>query len=120
VVAILVEGRPRLLRGCLDGAQAVVWAGLPGPEGGVAIAELLAGEFSPSGRLPISYPAMNNNPFPYWHKHSHQCNAQGNRNGDGHVLTGAVDMVLDRCVLSLPTPDACRSSAAAHVFHRDD
>lgn len=41
VIAVLVEGRPRLLRGCLDGAKAVVWAGLPGPEGGAAIAELL-------------------------------------------------------------------------------
>lgn len=57
VIAVLVEGRPRLLRGCLDGADAVVWAGLPGPEGGGAIAQLLNGDFSPSGRLPISYPA---------------------------------------------------------------
>jgi beta-glucosidase len=75
VVAVLVEGRPRLLRGCLDGAKAVVWAGLPGPEGGVAISELLQGVFSPSGRLPITYPksgiAGGNY---YWHKHSHQCN----------------------------------------------
>lgn len=41
VIAVLVEGRPRLLRGCLNGAKAVIWAGLPGPEGGAAIAELL-------------------------------------------------------------------------------
>ena len=77
VVAVLVEGRPRLLRGCLDGAKAVVWAGLPGPEGGTAIAELLQGEYSPSGRLPITYPLFNNGVTYYWHKHSHKCNSQG-------------------------------------------
>eukprot|EP01051_Picozoa_sp_SAG22_P015083 SAG22_NODE_1922_length_3307_cov_1.973504_1_plen_385_part_00 len=77
VVAVLVEGRPRLLRGALDGAAAVVWAGLPGPEGGTAIGELLAGAFSPSGRLPISYPATDTNlgyGGQYWHAVTEQCN----------------------------------------------
>jgi hypothetical protein len=77
VIAVLVEGRPRLLRGCLDGAAAVVWAGLPGPEGGVAIADLLTGGFSPAGRLPISYPAKDTGTGygnQYWHKVTHQCN----------------------------------------------
>lgn len=89
VIAVLVEGRPRLLRGCLDGAKAVVWAGLPGPEGGAAIAELLQGEFSPSGRMPITYPKFNNGVTYYWHKHSHQCNSVGPQS----VVT---DPILDR------------------------
>ena len=100
VVAVLVEGRPRLLRGSIDDATAVVWAGLPGPEGGVAIAELLTGanDFNPSGRLPITYPSSNVGNTYYFHKNSHQCNNQGDRapGPHGHVLSGAVDMVLDR------------------------
>ena len=85
-MAVLVEGRPRLLRGALDGAAAVVWAGLPGPEGGAAIAELLTGAFSPSGRLPISYPATDTNlgyGGQYWHAVTEQCNGPD-------TLTGAV------------------------------
>ena len=92
VVAVLVEGRPRLLRGALDGAAAVVWAGLPGPEGGAAIAELLEGQFSPSGRLPISYPAVNTGAGyggQYWHAVTEQCNGPDQ-------LTSSQSTELDR------------------------
>ena len=92
VVAVLVEGRTRLLRGCLDGAAAIVWAGLPRPEGGVAIAELLIGAFSPSGRLPISYPKKDTGlgyGGQYWHKVTHQCNGPDTQ-------TSAFSVVDDR------------------------
>lgn len=70
-VLILVEGRPRVLNGANDGAAAVIWAGLPGPQGGNAIASILFGNTNPSGKLPITYPsATGNAPIQYWHKWS--------------------------------------------------
>jgi len=56
MVLVLVEGRPRIVRPVVDLAAAVVLALNPGQEGGRAVAEVLAGDVSPSGRLPITYP----------------------------------------------------------------
>eukprot|EP01062_Namystynia_karyoxenos_P066197 TRINITY_DN60193_c0_g1_i1.p1 TRINITY_DN60193_c0_g1~~TRINITY_DN60193_c0_g1_i1.p1 ORF type:complete len:900 (+),score=211.81 TRINITY_DN60193_c0_g1_i1:75-2774(+) len=64
VVAVLVSGRPLLLGG--EEAAAVLWAGLPGPEGAFALAEVLVGEVSPSGRLPFTYPSSALGLRPYW------------------------------------------------------
>ena len=47
------------------------------------------GNFSPSGRLPITYPKFNNGVTYYWHKHSHQCNSVSSD-------SVATDPVLDR------------------------
>lgn len=38
-----------------DNVNAMVWAGYPSQSGGDAIAQLLTGEFSPAGRLPITW-----------------------------------------------------------------
>nr|WP_300338607.1 glycoside hydrolase family 3 C-terminal domain-containing protein [Actinomyces sp.] len=38
VVAVVVAGRPHVLTDVLEEADAVVWAGYPGPFGGEAIA----------------------------------------------------------------------------------
>lgn len=68
VVVVLVEGRPRLLGGAIDGAAAVISAMLPCVEGGQAIGEIIFGEVNPSGRLPYSYPLNpNDGPLQYWH-----------------------------------------------------
>lgn len=56
VVLLLVEGRPRVMHGAADGVAAVLHAFLPGPEGGVGIAEILFGHVNPSARMPLSYP----------------------------------------------------------------
>ncbi|WP_423779699.1 glycoside hydrolase family 3 N-terminal domain-containing protein [Cellulosimicrobium cellulans] len=59
VVLILLTGRPYALGALLDEPAppaAVVQAFFPGQLGGRAVAEVLAGEVSPSGRLPVSVP----------------------------------------------------------------
>ncbi len=40
----------------LDGWDAVFWVSLPGMQGAAAIADILCGGVSPSGRLPLSFP----------------------------------------------------------------
>ena len=56
VVLVMVTNRPRPFAEVEAGLDAIVWAGEPGPHGAAAIAELLAGDLNPSGRLPFSYP----------------------------------------------------------------
>ena len=68
VILVVVAGRPRLITEVYEGCAAVVWAGLPGFEGAPALAELIAGVFCPSGRLPFSYPAWSGHFYPYYHK----------------------------------------------------
>lgn len=49
--------------------NAILWAWYPGQEGGKALAEILYGKVSPSGRLPVSFPrALEDNPSqPYYY-----------------------------------------------------
>lgn len=59
VVVLLLTGRPYALGALLDEPTppaALVQAFFPGQLGGRAVAEVLAGEVSPSGRLPVSVP----------------------------------------------------------------
>jgi len=56
VITVLVGGRPRVLRTITKNSKAILWAGLPGNEGGRAVAEVLFGEVNPGGKLPFSYP----------------------------------------------------------------
>lgn len=56
IVLVLVAGRPLELGAALDHASAVLMAWYSGIEGGPALAELLFGDASPSGKLPLSWP----------------------------------------------------------------
>lgn len=56
IVLALFEGRPRIVRDIVDSARAVVLGYQTGPYGGEAMAAVLFGEVSPSGRLPFTYP----------------------------------------------------------------
>jgi beta-glucosidase len=55
VVVILLSGRPMILGGVLDKADAVVAAWLPGTEG-EGIADVLFGDFRPTGKLSFAWP----------------------------------------------------------------
>jgi len=56
VVAVLVTGRPYAIGEVAGGLAAVVQAFFPGEEGGHAIAGVLTGRVTPSGKLPVEMP----------------------------------------------------------------
>lgn len=55
-VVVLEGGSAVTMDGWLDSVEAVLMAWYPGLEGGHAIASVVLGEISPSGRLPIAFP----------------------------------------------------------------
>ncbi len=55
-VVVLVNGRPFALPRIAERVAALVEAWIPGEQGGHAVADVLFGELSPGGRLPISLP----------------------------------------------------------------
>ncbi|RKR92521.1 beta-xylosidase [Micromonospora pisi] len=56
VVLVLLAGRPYALGDWADRLAATVQTFFPGEEGGPAVAGVLSGRVSPSGRLPVSVP----------------------------------------------------------------
>jgi beta-glucosidase len=58
VVAVIMAGRPLTLTNIVDEVDAMLFAWHPGTMGGPAIAELLFGLESPSGKLPATFPRM--------------------------------------------------------------
>ena len=58
IVLVVMAGRPLTLENILDKVDAVLYAWHPGTMGGPAIADLLFGVESPSGKLPVTFPRV--------------------------------------------------------------
>jgi beta-glucosidase len=78
VIAVLNEGRPRIIREIVPGLKGILHAYLPGNFGGVAVADIIFGDVNPSGKLPYTYPMYVNTLVTYDHKPSeHQAQMVG-------------------------------------------
>lgn len=69
VVVLLVGGSAITMNSWMDKAGAIVNVWYPGEAGGVAVAGILFGDYSPAGRLPITWPVFEGQlPLVYNHK----------------------------------------------------
>jgi beta-glucosidase len=65
IILVLLLNRPRIIRDIEGLADAILMAYLPGNEGATAIADIIAGVISPSGKLPFTYPRYSNSLLTY-------------------------------------------------------
>ncbi|NRA49886.1 MAG: glycoside hydrolase family 3 C-terminal domain-containing protein, partial [Phaeodactylibacter sp.] len=56
IILVVTGGSPIALTEVEDLVDAILWVWYPGEEGGTAVADLIFGQESPSGRLPITFP----------------------------------------------------------------
>jgi len=71
LIAVILAGRPLTLGDIEDEVEALLYAWHPGSMAGPAIADVLFGVESPSGKLPVTFPRMVGQvPVYYAHKHT--------------------------------------------------
>jgi beta-glucosidase len=72
VVLLLLNGRPLNITWAASKVASIVEAWFPGTEGGHAIADVLSGAVSPSGKLPVTWPrSAGHSPHYYNHNTTH-------------------------------------------------
>ncbi|MDE7396645.1 MAG: glycoside hydrolase family 3 C-terminal domain-containing protein, partial [Muribaculum sp.] len=102
MVTIVMAGRPLTIKQQLDQSQAMLYSFHPGTMGGAALADLLLGKASPSGRLPVSFPVVVGQ-IPLYYNHNNTGRpATGNEIGldgipedAGNTFLGCTSYYLD-------------------------
>jgi len=56
IILVLMNGRPLSIGWAAENADAILEAWYPGTLGGHAVADILFGDFNPSGKLPVTFP----------------------------------------------------------------
>ena len=80
IILVTLQGRPRIIREIEPLADAIFHAYWPGHEGGRALATLIQGKVSPSGKLPYTWPRYSGTLHTYQHKGSDKLDGEF---GDG-------------------------------------
>ena len=68
VILLTFGGRPRIITAIAEKASAVLLGFLPGMEGGLAVADILYGDYNPDAKLPITYQRDTNDVVLYDYK----------------------------------------------------
>ena len=68
-IVVLINGRPLSIRWAADNIPAIVEAWMCGEQGGNAIADVLFGDYNPSGRLPVTVP-RHSGQYPFYYNFS--------------------------------------------------
>ena len=68
VIMVMISGRPRVMTKVYDVCKAVLFGGLPGFEGGQAVAEIISGKVNPSAKMSFNFPKEVNRLVPHNHK----------------------------------------------------
>lgn len=69
VVVLVMGGRPLIFNGIRECAPAILFTWWLGTEAGNALCDVIFGEYNPSGKLPMTFPAhMGQLPIYYYHK----------------------------------------------------
>jgi beta-glucosidase len=78
VVVLLSNGRAMALKGAVRNARAILVTWFLGVQTGPAIADVIFGDFNPSGRLPVSFPQTAGQvPYYYAHKRTGRPSPEG-------------------------------------------
>jgi len=85
VVIVLMNGRPLAINWIEEHMPAVIEAWHLGSEAGNAIADVLFGDFNPSGKLPVTFP-RNVGQIPLYYNHMNTGRPQTNDNDAGTVF----------------------------------
>ena len=94
VVLILINGRPLSVNWADKYVPAILEAWYPGSKGGVALADILFGDYNPGGKLTVTFPkTVGQIPFNFPCKPASQIDGGKNAGPDGNMsrINGALD-----------------------------